>query len=397
MLKQDKGENQNFWISYADLMAGLLFVFILVVGAIVVKTLLIQSDLQTMRIDLEKEKSALEMSESELSDKKKRLRALVSKLKASKEKNMELSMMISMLRGETDDLKDAISLLNFSIEEKASKLSLSEKEMLLLKELLLESEEDSEMQRYKAQVLNKELNGTKAEVAQLQIFVKNADSRHELDSSFIKIRDEEIAQLEKALLLKKRAYQQVVEDLNITKIKIKNLTGIKISVVRRLKKKLGNSIEIDLKTGSLRFSSNILFTQGKAELKPSAKKELSRVLGKYIDILLNDPKMRRYVDLITIEGHTNSDGSYLYNLDLSQQRALAVMNFLYKQYPKNRQLYRKYLSASGRSYSEPILNKNAKEDKDASRRIEIKFRIKSEDAVRELMNYLNKKDTTNVK
>ncbi|WP_373004287.1 OmpA family protein [Sulfurimonas sp.] len=397
MLKQDRDESQNFWVSYADLMAGLLFVFILVVGAIVVKTLLIQSDLQTMRIDLEKEKSALEISESELSSKKKRLRELVAKLKASREENMELTMLISRLKSETDDLKDAVSLLNASIVENASKLSLSEKEMQLLKELLLESEEDENMLRYKIDIINKELDDTKAEVVQLQSFVKNADARHELDSSFIKIRDEEIAQLEKALLLKKRAYQQVVEDLDITKLKIKNLTGIKISVVQRLKKKLGNSIEIDPKTGSLRFSSNILFTQGKAELKPSAKKELSRILGRYIDVLLNDPKMRRYVDLITIEGHTNSDGSYLYNLDLSQQRALAVMNFLYNQYPKNRELFKKYLSASGRSFAEPILGKNKKEDKDASRRIEIKFRIKSEDAVRELMNYLNKKETSNAK
>lgn len=393
MLKQDKNESQNFWISYADLMAGLLFVFILVVGAIVVKTLLMQSDLQTIRINLEKEKSALELSESQLFEKKKKLRELVSKLQASREENMRLSMQISMLKSETDELKNEVSLLNLDIKTKASKLTLSEKEMQLLKDLLLENEEDANMLKYKIDILHKEVEGTKTEIAQLQSFVQSANARHELDSSFIKIRDEEIAQLEKALLLKSRDYQRVIEDLNITKIKIKNLTGIKVSVVQRLKKKLGNSIEIDPQTGALRFSSNILFTQGEAELKPSAKKELSRILGKYIDVLLNDSKMRRYVDLITIEGHTNSDGSYLFNLDLSQRRALAVMEFLYTQYPNNRELFKKYLSASGRSFAEPILDADKKEDKDASRRIEIKFRIKSEDAVKELMNYLNKQES----
>lgn len=385
MLKQNKDENQNFWVSYADLMAGLLFVFILVVGAIVVKTLLMQSDLETIRINLEKEKIALEMSESELFQKKSKLRELVKKLRASREENLKLSLMISRLESETSELKDDISLLNLNIQTKASKLSLNDKELQSLKELLLASEEDANMLGFKIDILNKE-------ASQLKDHINNANARHELDSTFIKIRDEEIAQLEKALLLKARDYQRVVEDLNITKIKIKNLTGIKISVVRRLKKKLGNSIEINPQTGALSFSSNILFTQGKAELKPSAKKELSRVLGRYIDVLLNDAKMRRYVDLITIEGHTNSDGSYLYNLDLSQQRALAVMRFLYKQYPKNKKLYKKYLSASGRSFAEPILDRNNKEDKDASRRIEIKFRIKNEEAVRELMNFLNKKD-----
>ncbi|WP_324172981.1 OmpA family protein [Sulfurimonas sp.] len=385
MLKQNKDENQNFWVSYADLMAGLLFVFILVVGAIVVKTLLMQSDLETIRINLEKEKSALEMSESELFSKKSKLRELVKKLRASREENLKLSLMISRLESETNELKDNISLLNSSIETKASKLSLNEREMQSLKELLLASEEDADMLGFKIDILNKESS-------QLKSFIKNANIRHELDSTFIKIRDEEIAQLEKALLYKSRDYQRVVEDLNITKIKIKNLTGIKISVVRRLKKKLGNSIEINPKTGALSFSSNILFNQGKSELKPSAKKELSRVLGRYIDVLLSDAKIRRYIDLITIEGHTNSDGSYLYNLDLSQKRALAVMHFLYKRYPKKTKVFQKYLSASGRSFAEPILYKNNKEDKDASRRIEIKFRIKNKEAVQELMNYLNKKE-----
>ncbi|MBN2250019.1 MAG: hypothetical protein JW682_06750, partial [Campylobacterales bacterium] len=33
--KKATDEGSNFWISYADLMAGLLFVFILLIGAIV--------------------------------------------------------------------------------------------------------------------------------------------------------------------------------------------------------------------------------------------------------------------------------------------------------------------------------------------------------------------------
>ena len=391
MLKQDRDENQNFWISYADLMAGLLFVFILVVGAIVVKTLLMQSDLQTIRADLQKEKDALEKSESELSNKKSKLYKLIQKLRASREENMQLSLKISILQTETKDLKTNISILNASIDEKSSALTLSNKEILSLKELLLDAKDNLNILSFKIQSLNKQLSSSNTQINQLQTFVKDFNRRHELDSTYIKIKDEEISQLSKALLLKKRAYQQVVEDLNITKIKIKNLTGIKIEVIKRLKTKLGNSIGINPKTGSLRFASNILFNQGKADLKPEAKKELSRILGRYIDVLLNDAYMRHYIDLITIEGHTNSDGSYIYNLYLSQQRALAVMSFLYEQYPKNRKLFRSYLSASGRSFAEPILDKNKKEDKNASRRIEIKFHIKSEDAVKELMSYLNER------
>jgi chemotaxis protein MotB len=77
-------------------------------------------------------------------------------------------------------------------------------------------------------------------------------------------------------------------------------------------------------------------------------------------------------------------------LELSQKRALEVMKFLYKNNPKHADLFRKYLSASGRSYAHIILGKDGLEDKDASRRIEIKFRIKNEQAINELKNFLGK-------
>ena len=396
MLKRNHTEDQNFWISYADLMAGLLFVFILVVGAIVVKSELIQSDLQTIRADLEKEKEALHMSEESLSQKKKKLSKIQEELLSARAENTHLSLQISLLESQTAKLNDTIVLLSADISQKAESLALSETEMQSLKALLLENENNIETLTYSNQSLMSDLNNSKAEIQQLQSFVTDYNRRHTLDSNMIQLRDDEIVQLEKALLIKKRAYQQVVEDLNITRTKIKSLTGIKIKVVQRLKEKMGDSINIDPKSGALRFSSNILFNQGEAILKAEAKKELSRILGTYIDALLNDKEMRQYVDTITIEGHTNSDGSYLYNLNLSQQRALAVMSFLYEEYPKNRKLFEKYLNASGRSFSEPIL-KDSIEDKDASRRIEIKFRIKNEEAVKELMNYLNKEELNNAK
>lgn len=396
MLKRNHTEDQNFWISYADLMAGLLFVFILVVGAIVVKSELIQSDLQTIRADLEKEKEALHMSEESLSQKKKKLSKIQEELLSARAENTHLSLQISLLESQTAKLNDTIVLLSADISQKAESLALSETEMQSLKALLLENENNIETLTYSNQSLMSDLNNSKAEIQQLQSFVTDYNRRHTLDSNMIQLRDDEIVQLEKALLIKKRAYQQVVEDLNITRTKIKSLTGIKIKVVQRLKEKMGDSINIDPKSGALRFSSNILFNQGEAILKAEAKKELSRILGTYIDALLNDKQMRQYVDTITIEGHTNSDGSYLYNLNLSQQRALAVMSFLYEEYPKNRKLFEKYLNASGRSFSEPIL-KDSIEDKDASRRIEIKFRIKNEEAVKELMNYLNKEELNNAK
>ncbi|WP_345985688.1 OmpA family protein [Sulfurimonas sp. HSL-1656] len=373
--RDNGGQEQNFWISYADLMAGLLFVFILLVGAIVVKTVLMRSDLFAIRADLQAQKTALGLSEKALSEKKKRLREIQALLAASREANAHLSMELALLQSEAEGLRISVDDMNATLHERTTALALTREEMEQLKALLLETETQRATLQSEAERLTSEL--------------ETAEKQHTEDTNLIKLRDDEMAQLEKALLLKSRAYQKVVEDLNLTRIKIKNLTGIKVKVVQHLKEELGDSISIDPKSGSLRFASNVLFNQGEATLKPEAKQELSRVLGHYIDALLSDKQMRRYIDRIIIEGHTNSDGSYLFNLELSQQRALAVMTFLYTQYPKNRQLFRQYLSASGRSFTEPVLGADGKEDKQASRRIEINFRIKNEEAVRELMNYLN--------
>ena len=51
--KKETSEEQNFWVSYADLMAGLLFVFILVLGAILIKYISIENSLSGKNVLLD--------------------------------------------------------------------------------------------------------------------------------------------------------------------------------------------------------------------------------------------------------------------------------------------------------------------------------------------------------
>jgi chemotaxis protein MotB len=372
---KNKDEAQNFWISYADLMAGLLFVFILLVGAIVVKYVFIQTDLQAIRTDLQEQKDALGLSESALADKKKRLDDIRSKLKDAQQENLHLAFELSsaqtklkILNKDLESEQIKTRELNDHIATKIEEISLNKVEIQKLKDLIFDYE-----------LKEKDLNSTNVLLTQ------------ELDKkdNVLVLKNEELAQLENTLLIQSKEHQKIVEELNITKVKIKNLTGIRIKVVTKLKEKLGKSIKIDPKSGAIVFNSNILFEQGSFKLKEGAKQELSSVLQKYINALLFDEEIRQYIDQVVIEGHTNSDGSYLYNLELSQKRALEVMQFLYQKYPKNSATLREYISASGRSYAN-LIKSNGVEDKDASRRIEIKFRIKNEKAINELKNFLGK-------
>ncbi len=342
MYKNEKqSDEQNFWISYADLMAGLLFVFILLVGAIVVRYVFVQQDLAQKRAALGESQSLLTTQNAKVRRFKVQLVQAAKALKKSDEEREKIASLLS-LKGE-------------------------------------------EVGKLKALLMGYELNSStmQEEIDRLQIDIKEREN-------ILVLKDEELAVLGEKLLEESKAHQMLVEELNITKVKIKNLTGIRIKVVRKLRDVLGNSIMIDPKSGAIRFSSNILFNQGTYRLKPEAKQALQVIIKKYIQTLLFNDEIRQYIDHITIEGHTDSDGSYLYNLALSQKRALEVMKFLYESDPQNAALYGKYISASGRSYSDMILNEYGEEDKEASRRIEIKFRIKNEQAVKELENFLNR-------
>ncbi len=356
MYKEDKGcEEQNFWISYADLMAGLLFVFILVVGAIVVRYVYVQQDLERKRTALGMSEQALQFKDKALQRLRERLRKSVDELAALQQENEEASRKLTMRAQELEKLKAL--LLGYELREKEANASLAN--------------------------LHKELS---AAADRSRLLEENLSNMQHI----LILKEDEIAALGKKLLVQSAEHQKLVEELNITKVKIKNLTGIRIKVVEKLKEKLGDKIQIDPKSGAMRFASNILFKQGSYRLKPTAKKELKAILQKYIRTLLLDKEIRQYIEGITIEGHTDSVGGYLYNLALSQKRALEVMKFLYESDPAQRDLYAKYLSASGRSYADLIYDKQGREDKEASRRIEIKFRIKNEKAIKELEKFLNR-------
>ena len=335
MYKKNQNSEENFWISYADLMAGLLFVFILVIGSIVIKYAVTQNI-------LEEEKKALNSSEEQK-----------SKL------FLELAKANNLYESTKKDLQNSKNEINL----KASEIE-------KLKALLLDVEVKYKDEQTKNQNLAGELNEK---------------------TNVITLRDEEIKLLADKLLVQTQIHQKMVEEFDIAKLKIKTLTGLKLNVIAKLKDKLGNSIQIDEKSGAIKFSSNILFDQASSVLKEDSKKELKNTLKKYLSTLLEDKEIRKNIESITIEGHTNSDGTYLSNLALSQQRAQAVMQFLYDSNIIDKKLISKYINSSGRSDSDLILNKDGAEDKDASRRIEIKFNLKNEDAMKEIQKYLGDK------
>jgi chemotaxis protein MotB len=396
MFRNDKtNAESNFWISYADLMAGLLFVFILLIGAIVSKSVILKADLHNKEDRLSKLSETLDVKEyslvksEELLAEKERLLTLRNARIA--EDAIKLSEAEKQLQ--LQNARIAKDQLQLAENERMFKLHISEIDKL--NKLLLEANAKQDLLSNKIVIAQELLDKNKNALDKTTKSLKDYEGKvlilsNELDETknTVKIKDEKLLTLLNALDEKKTKYDELVANLQAQKAKIKSLTGIKLQVVAALKEALGNKIDIDKKTGSLRLASNILFGSGEATLKPEAKVELKKAFEEYIGTLVTNENIKPHLDKIIIEGHTDSVGSYIYNLNLSQKRALAVMEYLLTLDFTKKHNIQPLMTASGRAYQDAIMVDGV-EDKNASRRIEIKFRLKNEDAMHEIEKVLD--------
>lgn len=121
----------------------------------------------------------------------------------------------------------------------------------------------------------------------------------------------------------------------------------------------------------------MLFDNNMAVLKPSFKEILNDFYPRYIAIL-NKPEYRDNIEEIRIEGHTDSNGSYFHNMELSQNRTRAVLEYCMSlMRPDQIEWAKNFITANGLSSSHPIL-KNGVEDKGLSRRVEFRVRTNAE-------------------
>jgi len=182
---------------------------------------------------------------------------------------------------------------------------------------------------------------------------------------------------------------------------IDQIIGVKAEVIEALKNEFSKNninVDIDAQTGALTLEASVMFDYDQAELTDAGKQALEQILPIYCKVLLQDDYMK-YLAEIIIDGYTDTDGDYSYNLQLSQQRSLAVAqylldiqgNFLDSTQSANLQ---NYLTVNGHSMANPVLDADGNVDKDASRRVEIKFRLKDEEMIDELNQIMSSSSDT---
>lgn len=331
--RRPRGDTGSFWISYSDLMAGMLFVFALILFFSIYQLVELQetktAELETKEAQLTQQQSILLDQQAELQDKEAQLAASTALL---------------------DDQQA-------QLDEQAALLALSTTQL------------EEKQAAFDAQSL--ELDDAKKKIALAQ---------ENMAAQQIRMNEQEAL-------------------LSAQQTKIDNLIGVRSRIIEDLRDEMLSAnlnTVVDRQTGAIVFTGSVLFDSGKSELKPSGMALLDSFLPVYVRTLLS-PENSEYVAEIIIEGHTDTDGDYLSNLNLSQQRALSVVTYCLSDafggltHAEKEQL-RSIMTANGRSYVDPVYYEDGTINKDASRRVEFKFRLKDAEMIDEMSRILEAAD-----
>ena len=128
------------------------------------------------------------------------------------------------------------------------------------------------------------------------------------------------------------------------------------------------------------------FEFGKGTLSSVADQFLMEAMPTYAALLCG--AMRDRIDSLVIEGHTDDRGSDIYNLKLSQERSLNVMvkglEVIKDSAPWAYRCFHEKTSASGRGRQDLVLDQSRVLDRDKSRRVVFKIRLRSTDQLAEV-------------
>ena len=243
------------------------------------------------------------------------------------------------------------------------------------KEQLNLTMEDLERSKAEIEKSNEELASSLAELQ--QAYEQAALTQEELNKAYLEI-------------------ENARNELTVTKNELQDIVGVRTDIIGALQSAFNNSsMKVDAQTGSITFSSDVLFRYNSATLTADSRKTLKEIIPMYLDVLLQD-QFRGYIAEIIIEGHTDTDGGYRSNMELSYERANAVADFCLDKKnglseTKIEQL-QQILTVNGKSWSSPIYKSGTSGEVDmaASRRVEIKFRLKEDEMIEKISLILSR-------
>ena len=328
-VRQHGRNDGSFWLSFSDLMSSLVLIIILVMFYIIYQYFNLA---EINQAEIARRQYQLDEAQAELESQQ-------TKLSDAEKQMIAQQILLDAKQEELDSAQAVLESQKTELADTQSKLS----------------EKEAEIAAQQAQM---EALGIQLDAQQAQINTQQAQL------------DNQQAQIEQLVGMKTRIITSLSSALKSSSI----------------------SATVDPTTGSIALESDVLFESGEYKLTDAGKRFVDKFLPVYLDVLFSE-EYKGYVSEIIIEGHTDSVGGYLTNLELSQQRALAVASYVLGDSCRAisadvKNTLRPVVTVNGRSYSDRIFNADGTENMDASRRVVFKFRLTDEQMIQQLRQIL---------
>lgn len=174
------------------------------------------------------------------------------------------------------------------------------------------------------------------------------------------------------------------------------VTSTKSTIISKLTDEFGEqdiTINIDTSTGRIRIDEKLLFNSNESVLKEEGKEYLKKFIPIYVKIFLGNDEIKNELQQIVIEGHTDDVGSYMYNMVLSQKRSFEVLKYIYSEMGEftHKDEFKNYVTTNGKSNTDLIRDDEGNVERTKSRRVEIQFKLKEEEALKKIRDTLEGK------
>jgi chemotaxis protein MotB len=247
---------------------------------------------------------------------------------------------------------------------------------------------------------NVTLMGKQEELAAIQIQLDQQENDLHAAQDALKTQEEEQAKLQLQLAAMQSVLEAQRAEMLTYQRRIDDMIGVRSKIIQELSQALSDAkvgASVDAATGDIILEGKVFFDSSRDTIRAEGQDLLSRFVPVYLGVLMR-PEYVDYVGEIIIEGHTDDQGSYMSNLKLSQNRALSVAEYcLQLSSLTSRQVsqLQSLLTAKGRSYSDLIYNADGTVNREASRRVEFKFRLKDSEMIQEMNRILTQMEAQN--
>ncbi len=352
-----------------------------------------QEQLEKDQAELQKAQEQLEKDQSELQKAQEQLEKDQTELQKAQEQ-LEMDQ-TEMQKAQEQLKKDQAALAQ--LEKEQAELQKAQEQLAKDQAALQAAQERLQKDQQALEQEKKELEEVRAALKQDRILLEEELAAFETEKEQLKKQQAELKEAQEQLRLEQEAFRAEKEAEATSTLEpeaewqreiqqgiekqqaILDQYSLRSRIIASQSNTFENSglnITINQDTGDITTPNFILFEAGSSELSDEGKQFLDDFIPLYLEVLMR-PEYESDISEVIIEGHTDSPFST--DMELSQQRAARVIAYS-MQMPALTEAQRAYLTDRamfiGRGFTDPVFNEDGQINREASRRVEIKFQIR---------------------